>query len=87
VAEDRLVLIETMRRAEAERHVERFHESLKALPSNIENVRVVEIEDWHACACGGTHVKRTHEVGSIKILGRAAKGKGVERIEFAAKNP
>jgi alanyl-tRNA synthetase len=87
VAEDRLVLIKTMPRAEAERHVEGFHESLKTLPSNIENVRVVEIKDWHACACGGTHVKSTHEVGSIKILGRAAKGKGVERIEFAAKNP
>ena len=87
VAENRPVLIRTMPRAEAERQVERFHESLKTLPSNIENVRVVEIKDWHACACGGTHVKSTLQVGSIKILGRAAKGKGVERIEFAAKNP
>jgi Ser-tRNA(Ala) deacylase AlaX len=87
VAEDRPVLIKTMPRAEAETHVERFHESLKTLPSGIENVRIVEIKDWHACACGGTHVKSTSEVGSIKILSRAAKGKGVERIEFAAKNP
>jgi len=87
VAEDRPVLIGTMPRAEAERHVERFHESLKALPSNIENVRVVEIKDWHACACGGTHVTSTREVGAIRILGRAAKGRGVERIEFAAKDP
>ncbi|HML03518.1 MAG TPA: alanyl-tRNA editing protein [Candidatus Bathyarchaeia archaeon] len=87
VAEDRPLLIRTMPRAEAERQAERFHESLKTLPPNIDNVRVVEIKDWHACACGGTHLKSTSETGSIKILGRAAKGRGVERIEFAAKNP
>jgi alanyl-tRNA synthetase len=87
VIEDRPVIIKTMPRAEAERYVERFHESLKTLPPSVESVRIVEIEDWHACACGGTHVKSTHELGSIKILGRAAKGKGVERIEFVAQNP
>ena len=86
VTEDRPVLIRTMPRIEAERQVERFHESLKTLPSNIEDVRVVEIRDWHACACGGTHVKSTSEVGAVKILGRAAKGKGVERLEFTAKD-
>jgi alanyl-tRNA synthetase len=87
VAEDRPVIIKTMPRAEAERYVERFHESLKTLPPSVETVRIVEIKDWHACACGGTHVKSTHELGSIKVLGRAAKGKGVERIEFVAQNP
>jgi Ser-tRNA(Ala) deacylase AlaX len=87
ITEDRPVIIETMPRAEAEGYVERFHESLKTLPSNVESVRIVEIKDWHACACGGTHVKSTREMGSIEILGRAAKGKGVERIEFVAQNP
>ena len=87
VAEDRPVLIKTMPRAEAERYVEGFHESLKTLPLSVESVRIVEIKDWHACACGGTHVKSTRELGAIKVLGRAAKGKGVERIEFVAQNP
>jgi Ser-tRNA(Ala) deacylase AlaX len=87
VAEDRPVIIKTMPRAEAERYVEGFHENLKTLPPSVESVRIVEIKDWHACACGGTHVKSTRELGSIKVLGRAAKGKGVERIEFVAQSP
>ena len=87
IVEDRPVLIRTMPRVEAEGYVERFHESLKTLPASVESVRIIEIKDWHACACGGTHVKSTRELGSIKVLGRAAKGKGVERIEFVAQNP
>jgi misacylated tRNA(Ala) deacylase len=87
VAEDRPVVTKMMPRMNAERYVETFHESLKTLPPSVENVRIVEIRDWHACACGGTHVKSTAELGSIKVLGRAAKGKGVERIEFVTQNP
>jgi alanyl-tRNA synthetase len=87
VKEDRPVLVKMMPRSEAEIHVGRFQESLKMLPSTVQIVRVVEIKDWHACACGGTHIRSTAELGSVKVLGRAAKGKGVERIEFAAQNP
>jgi alanyl-tRNA synthetase len=29
---------------------------------------VVEVEGWDASACGGTHVRRTGEVGVIKVL-------------------
>jgi len=84
VRENRPVEIKMMSRAEAEKHVERFHESLKTLPPQVQNVRIVEIKDWHACACGGTHVKSTGEIGAVKILRRMSKGKGVERIEFVA---
>jgi alanyl-tRNA synthetase len=87
ITEDRPVIIKTMPRTEAEKYVETFHESLKTLPPSVESVRIVEIKDWHACACGGTHIKSTRELGAVKILGRAAKGKGVERIEFTAQNP
>jgi len=82
---NRPVIVKTMRREEAQEYVERFHESLKTLPPQVQEVRVVEIKDLHACACGGTHLKNTGEIGSIKILKRGSKGKGVERIEFLAK--
>ena len=85
VKENRPVVAKTMPREEAQRYVERFHESLKTLPPQVQEVRVVEIKDLHACACGGTHLKNTGEIGSIKILKRGSKGKGVERIEFSAK--
>ena len=84
VAENREVTVKIMERAEAEKYLEKFHESLRILPSHVKHVRVVEIEGWHACACGGTHVRRTGEIGAIKLLSRASKGKGVERIEFVA---
>jgi len=85
IKENRPVEIKTMQRKEAEQYVARFHESLKTLPPQVETVRIVEVRDWHACACGGTHVKNTGEIGHAEILRRMSKGKGVQRIEFRAK--
>lgn len=84
VKENRPVEIEMMERRKAEKYVERFYESLKTLPLQVQKVRIVEIKDLHACACGGTHVKTTGEIGTIKVLKRRSKGRGVERIEFSA---
>ncbi len=80
------VEVKTMKREEAEEYVKRFHESLETLPSPVKNVRIVEIKGLHACACGGPHVKNTGEIGTVKILKRRSKGRGVERIEFVAKS-
>jgi len=85
IEEDRPVEIRNMQRKDAEEFVARFHESLKTLPPQVENVRIVEVKDWHGCACGGIHVKSTGEIGAVEILKRMSKGKGVERIEFRAK--
>jgi misacylated tRNA(Ala) deacylase len=43
-------------------------------------LRVVEIKDLDAQLDGGTHVKSTGEVGSIKIVKRENKGKFNRRI-------
>ena len=85
VRENRTVEAKMMPRKEAEKYVERFNESLKTLPPKVENVRIIEIKDLHACACGGTHVRNTGEIGTVKLLKRGSKGRGVERIEFTAK--
>ena len=82
VAENRPVIVKVMPREEAEEYVAKFNESLKILPPQVREVRIVEIKDWHACACGGTHVKSTGEIERIKLLKRSSKGRGVERIEF-----
>ena len=86
VKENRPVEVKMMKRKEAEEYVKRFHERLETLPPQVENVRIVEIKDLHACACGGTHVKNTSEIGTVKVLKRRSKGKGIERIEFVAKS-
>ena len=44
-------------------------------------IRIVEIPDWDVSACGGTHTRRTGEVGVIKIL-RWEKVRGHLRFEF-----
>ena len=85
VKENRQVEIKIIPREEAENYVAKFHESLKILPPQVQKVRIVEIKDWHACACGGIHVKATGEIDAIKVLRRISKGKGVERLEFTAK--
>ena len=87
VKENRSVEVRMMKRGAAEEYVTKFHESLETLPPRVANVRIVEIKGLHACACGGTHVKSTSEIGTIRLLRRRSKGKGVERIEFAAKSP
>jgi len=43
--------------------------------------RYWEVEGFARVACGGTHPRRTSEVGSI-VLSRKNPGKGVERIEI-----
>lgn len=85
IEENKLVEIRMMPRDQAETYVARFHESLKTLPPGVRTVRVIEIKDWHACACGGTHVRSTGEIGAAEVLRRMSKGKGVERVEFRAK--
>ncbi len=56
---------------------------LRRPPAVTGPVRVVEIEGWDLCPCGGTHVRATGEIGSIRIcaLDRAHQG---ARVTFVA---
>jgi len=59
--------------------VKRF--KLRKPPQVSGRIRIVEIPDWDVSACGGTHTRRTGEVGAIKIV-RWEKVRGNTRIEF-----
>ena len=52
------------------------------IPKSIDEIRVVEIENFDQQACGGTHVKNTSEVGHIEIIKAENKGKNNRRIYF-----
>jgi alanyl-tRNA synthetase len=59
--------------------VKRF--ALRKPPKVSGRIRIVEIPDWDVSACGGTHTRRTGEVGAIKIV-RWEKVRGNVRFEF-----
>ncbi len=59
--------------------VQRF--ALRKAPAVAGPIRVVEIPDWDLSACGGTHTRRTGEVGAIKIVGWE-KVRGNVRVAF-----
>ena len=59
--------------------VKRF--ALRKPPQVTGRIRIVEIPEWDVSACGGTHTRRTGEVGAIKIVGWE-KLRGNLRFEF-----
>lgn len=54
---------------------------LRKPPQATGRIRIVEIPDWDLSACGGTHTRRTGEVGAIKIV-RWEMVRGQVRFEF-----
>jgi len=55
--------------------------ALRKPPQVAGRIRIVEIPGWDVSACGGTHTRRTGEVGAIKIVGWE-KLRGNLRLEF-----
>ena len=47
-------------------------------------LRIVEIEDFNVQACAGTHVRRTGEIGPIKVWRARRIQDGVVRLEFSS---
>jgi alanyl-tRNA synthetase len=46
-----------------------------------DRVRVVSVGEWARELCGGTHARRSGQLGLVKLLGEASIGKGVRRVE------
>ncbi len=82
IAAGRPVSWRTLPREEAFEIPDLIRTKINLLPPQISEVRVVEIEGLDLQADGGTHVRNTSEIGSIKVVGTRSKGRSNKRIEI-----
>ena len=76
------VVIDTYSRGNAEQYYTfRIYQG-GVVPSN--SVRIVNINNWDIEACGGTHVRKTGDIGFIKIMKSERIQDGIIRLEFVA---
>ena len=52
------------------------------IPESVDEIRVVDIVGLDKQADGGTHVRRTDEVGRVRVVKTESKGKGNKRIRI-----
>jgi len=76
VFENRPVRIRYVSRADAEKLGLR-----KLPPTERDELRIIEVEDFDLSACGGTHVSATGQIGSI-LLRKSEKARQGTRVEF-----
>jgi misacylated tRNA(Ala) deacylase len=69
-------------RDEVEATVDEGRALLDLIPDHVDPLRVVEIEDYDMCPCGGTHVDSLGEIGRIDITNCESKGADTVRVEF-----
>ncbi|MDY6766418.1 MAG: alanyl-tRNA editing protein [Candidatus Nanohaloarchaea archaeon] len=74
-------------REEAEERTPAGRGFFDMIPDHVDPLRMVIIDDFDICPCGGTHVDRLAEIGEITIIDRTSKGEDVERIEFELADP
>jgi len=82
IAADYPVTKEERPRPQVEAETDEGRSLLHLIPDHVDPLRVVEIEGYDLCPCGGTHVDRLGEIGRIEITDRTSKGADTERIEF-----
>ena len=83
VAAARNVLAANLPREEAEQIPDLIRTKINLLPSNIREVRTIDIEGLDVQADGGTHVNNTTEVGRIRVVGHESKGRINKRLRIA----
>jgi misacylated tRNA(Ala) deacylase len=82
VAHPHPVAIRQVPRAEWDRNPAAGRSGLVPLAPTVDPVRVVLIEEWDACPCGGTHVRSTGEIGTTTLLPLVPLPDGGVRVAF-----
>lgn len=82
IQEDLLVEKKELPRDEVEDRVADGRTNLELIPDHVDPLRVVIVDDFDICPCGGTHVDSLGDIGALRITDCISKGADVQRIEF-----
>ena len=82
IQEGRDILVRFVSREEFERH-DLVRTAKNLVPAHLTTIRVVEIAGFDAQADGGTHVRTTREIGTLRVVKTENKGKINRRLEIA----
>ena len=80
------IRINRLSREEADQEPDLIRTKVNLLPSDIQEIRTIDIDGLDLQADGGTHVANTQEVGQIQIVGHESKGRINKRIRIALEN-
>jgi misacylated tRNA(Ala) deacylase len=80
---DRRIVVSSLPRAEAFEIPDIIRTATNLVPSDIKDVRIVDIVGLDQQADGGTHVASTAAVGRISVVKVENKGKGFRRLRIA----
>ena len=83
VSAARDVIVGNLSRDEANENPDLIRTKINLLPSNIREVRTIDLHGLDLQADGGTHVANTQEVGTIKVVGHESKGRINKRLRIA----
>jgi misacylated tRNA(Ala) deacylase len=82
LAAARPVAVSFLPRAEAVLDADLIRTKINLVPARVAEVRVVDIVGLDKQADGGTHVRRTDEVGQVRVVKTESKGKSNKRIRL-----
>ena len=82
LAADRPVHVSFLPRAQALADPDLIRTKVNLIPESVDPIRVIEIEGLDKQADGGTHVRSTAEVGSVRVAKTENKGKAFKRMRI-----
>ena len=82
LAEDVPVHVSFLPRAEALSDPHLIRTKVSLIPEAVDPIRVIDITGIDKQADGGTHVRSTAEVGTVRVVKTESKGKGFRRIRI-----
>jgi misacylated tRNA(Ala) deacylase len=82
LAADRAIEIEFLSRDVAVDDEDLIRTKVNMIPESVKEIRVVDIVGLDKQADGGTHVRSTSEVGTVRVVKTESKGKANKRMRI-----